>query len=157
MQFVLCRDGSHSIMKFNVFNISVRRPKCCSFHSWTRCRSVSFSDTRVGNCFLDVLARGDGGISCSAEIGVGVTRASCCCSEGVAWGNPCELCPLLNSSMHRPTRFIYLQCLFPNANLHVSLSRLQPTIRLCVREEKGSDPTPSRSSWRVKRCFLSCV
>lgn len=61
---------------------------------------VSFLDTRVGNCFLDILARGDGGISCSAEIGVGVTRASCCCSLGGAWGNPCELCPAPNSSMH---------------------------------------------------------
>ncbi|XP_026013630.1 fibrillin-2b isoform X1 [Astatotilapia calliptera] len=62
---------------------------------------VGCVDTRVGNCFLDVLARGDGGISCSAEIGVGVTRASCCCSEGVAWGNPCELCPLLNSTDYK--------------------------------------------------------
>uniref|UniRef100_A0A670ZLW7 EGF-like domain-containing protein n=1 Tax=Pseudonaja textilis TaxID=8673 RepID=A0A670ZLW7_PSETE len=42
--------------------------------------------------------RGDGGISCSAEIGVGVTRASCCCSLGRAWGNPCELCPAANTS-----------------------------------------------------------
>lgn len=58
-----------------------------------------FLDTRVGNCFLDTLHRGDGGISCSAEIGVGVSRASCCCSLGEAWGNPCELCPLINSSM----------------------------------------------------------
>lgn len=56
-----------------------------------------FSDTRVGNCFLDTNTRGDGGISCSLEIGVGVTRASCCCSLGGAWGNPCELCPPSNS------------------------------------------------------------
>lgn len=62
--------------------------------------NVSDIDTRVGNCFLDIFARGDGGISCSAEIGVGVTRASCCCSLGGAWGNPCELCPAPNSSMH---------------------------------------------------------
>lgn len=56
------------------------------------------ADTRVGNCFLDTQDRGDGGISCSAEIGVGVTRASCCCSLGRAWGNPCELCPPANTS-----------------------------------------------------------
>lgn len=60
------------------------------------CTRVS-SDTRVGNCFLDTNTRGDGGISCSLEIGVGVTRASCCCSLGGAWGNPCELCPPSNS------------------------------------------------------------
>ncbi|KAF0042112.1 hypothetical protein F2P81_005644 [Scophthalmus maximus] len=60
---------------------------------------VGCVDTRVGNCFLDILARGDGGISCSAEIGVGVTRASCCCSLGGAWGNPCELCPPTNTNI----------------------------------------------------------
>ncbi|KTG04443.1 hypothetical protein cypCar_00020287, partial [Cyprinus carpio] len=62
---------------------------------------VGCVDTRVGNCFLDTLDRGDGGISCSAEIGVGVTRASCCCSLGGAWGNPCELCPPINSSEYK--------------------------------------------------------
>ncbi|XP_045904599.1 fibrillin-2b isoform X3 [Micropterus dolomieu] len=62
---------------------------------------VGCVDTRVGNCFLDILARGDGGISCSAEIGVGVTRASCCCSLGGAWGNPCELCPAANSTEYK--------------------------------------------------------
>ncbi|KAM6963382.1 fibrillin-2b isoform 4-T4 [Aplochiton taeniatus] len=62
---------------------------------------VGCVDTRVGNCFLDTLARGDGGISCSAEIGVGVTRASCCCSLGGAWGNPCELCPAANSTEYK--------------------------------------------------------
>ncbi|ELK08077.1 Fibrillin-3 [Pteropus alecto] len=58
---------------------------------------VGCVDTRIGNCFLDTHNRGDGGISCSAEIGVGVTRASCCCSLGRAWGNPCELCPMANT------------------------------------------------------------
>uniref|UniRef100_A0A8C2EZW0 Fibrillin 2b n=1 Tax=Cyprinus carpio TaxID=7962 RepID=A0A8C2EZW0_CYPCA len=62
---------------------------------------VGCVDTRVGNCFLDTLDRGDGGISCSAEIGVGVTRASCCCSLGGAWGNPCELCPPINSTEYK--------------------------------------------------------
>uniref|UniRef100_A0AAY4E607 Fibrillin 2b n=1 Tax=Denticeps clupeoides TaxID=299321 RepID=A0AAY4E607_9TELE len=62
---------------------------------------VGCVDIRVGNCFLDTLARGDGGISCSAEIGVGVTRASCCCSLGGAWGNPCELCPPVNSTEYK--------------------------------------------------------
>ncbi|TNM88020.1 hypothetical protein fugu_006241 [Takifugu bimaculatus] len=62
---------------------------------------VGCVDTRVGNCFLDTNTRGDGGISCSLEIGVGVTRASCCCSLGGAWGNPCELCPPSNSSEYK--------------------------------------------------------
>uniref|UniRef100_A0A8C9CX13 Fibrillin 3 n=1 Tax=Panthera leo TaxID=9689 RepID=A0A8C9CX13_PANLE len=62
---------------------------------------VGCVDTRVGNCFLDTHDRGDGGTFCAAEIGVGVTRASCCCSLGRAWGNPCELCPLANTTEYR--------------------------------------------------------
>ncbi|PNI18364.1 FBN3 isoform 4 [Pan troglodytes] len=62
---------------------------------------VGCVDTRAGNCFLETHDRGDGGISCSAEIGVGVTRASCCCSLGRAWGNPCELCPMTNTTEYR--------------------------------------------------------
>uniref|UniRef100_A0A8C0W6M1 Fibrillin-3 n=1 Tax=Castor canadensis TaxID=51338 RepID=A0A8C0W6M1_CASCN len=62
---------------------------------------VGCVDTRAGNCFLDTHDRGDSGISCSAEVGVGVTRASCCCSLGQAWGNPCELCPVGNTTEYR--------------------------------------------------------
>ncbi|XP_021100835.1 fibrillin-3 isoform X3 [Heterocephalus glaber] len=62
---------------------------------------VGCVDTRAGNCFLDTQGRGDGGFSCRAKIGVGVTRASCCCSLGRAWGNPCELCPMANSTAYR--------------------------------------------------------
>ncbi|XP_063820322.1 fibrillin-2 [Pseudophryne corroboree] len=59
---------------------------------------VGCVDTRVGNCYLNHGPRGDGTISCSTEIGVGVSRSSCCCSLGKAWGNPCEICPPVNSS-----------------------------------------------------------
>ncbi|KAF3829509.1 hypothetical protein GH733_003773 [Mirounga leonina] len=62
---------------------------------------VGCVDTRVGNCFLDTHDRGDGGISCTVEIGVGITRASCCCSLGRAWGNPCEPCPMANTTEYR--------------------------------------------------------
>ncbi|XP_059498675.1 fibrillin-2 [Stegostoma tigrinum] len=58
-------------------------------------------DTRVGNCFLEYGQRGDGGLSCSVDIGVGVTRASCCCSLGSAWGNPCEICPDVNTTEYK--------------------------------------------------------
>ncbi|XP_069816785.1 fibrillin-2-like [Dendropsophus ebraccatus] len=59
---------------------------------------VGCVDTRVGNCYLNHGPRGDGSISCTTEIGVGVSRSSCCCSLGRAWGNPCEICPPVNSS-----------------------------------------------------------
>lgn len=57
-----------------------------------------FADNRVGNCYLKFGPRGDGSLSCNTEIGVGVSRSSCCCSLGKAWGNPCETCPPVNSS-----------------------------------------------------------
>ncbi|XP_029430269.1 fibrillin-1 [Rhinatrema bivittatum] len=63
---------------------------------------VGCVDTRSGNCYLDIKSRGDdGGHSCDVEIGVGVSKASCCCSHGKGWGNPCELCPAVNSSEYK--------------------------------------------------------
>nr|XP_023420605.1 fibrillin-3 [Cavia porcellus] len=62
---------------------------------------VGCVDPRAGSCFLDTHDRGDGGLSCGAEVGAGVTRASCCCSLGRAWGSPCELCPTANSTEYR--------------------------------------------------------
>ncbi|MGH0135014.1 UNVERIFIED_CONTAM: hypothetical protein FKN15_059778 [Acipenser sinensis] len=64
---------------------------------------VGCVDTRSGNCYLEFQPRGDGSdvLSCSNEIGVGVSKASCCCSLGRAWGNPCEQCPPINSSHYK--------------------------------------------------------
>ncbi|XP_059690283.1 fibrillin-2 isoform X2 [Gavia stellata] len=59
---------------------------------------VGCVDNRVGNCYLKYGPRGDGSLSCNTEIGVGVSRSSCCCSLGKAWGNPCEMCPPVNST-----------------------------------------------------------
>ncbi|XP_067114081.1 fibrillin-2-like [Osmerus mordax] len=59
---------------------------------------VGCVDTRVGNCFLEHGSWGQGKLSCSVEVGVSVSRSSCCCSLGRAWGNPCELCPAANTS-----------------------------------------------------------
>ncbi|XP_027869787.1 fibrillin-1 [Xiphophorus couchianus] len=60
-------------------------------------------DTRTGSCYRDVRFRGDSSesLDCSNEIGVGVSKASCCCSEGHGWGSPCELCPLGNSTEYK--------------------------------------------------------
>ncbi|XP_046720263.1 fibrillin-1 [Silurus meridionalis] len=64
---------------------------------------VGCVDTRSGNCYLEVRSRGDASesLDCSNEIGVGVSKASCCCSLGQGWGNPCEPCPGLNSSLYK--------------------------------------------------------
>lgn len=64
-------------------------------------------DNRVGNCYLKYGPRGDGSLSCNTEIGVGVSRSSCCCSLGKAWGNPCEICPPVNSS-----KTLFSSCLY---------------------------------------------
>uniref|UniRef100_A0A3Q3JSI8 Fibrillin 1 n=1 Tax=Monopterus albus TaxID=43700 RepID=A0A3Q3JSI8_MONAL len=64
---------------------------------------VGCVDTRSGSCFLDVRSRGDASesLDCSNEIGVGVSKASCCCSLGQGWGNPCESCPSVNSTEYK--------------------------------------------------------
>uniref|UniRef100_A0A4W6C030 Fibrillin-1 n=1 Tax=Lates calcarifer TaxID=8187 RepID=A0A4W6C030_LATCA len=64
---------------------------------------VGCVDTRSGSCFLDVRSRGDASESlvCSNEIGVGVSKASCCCSLGQGWGNPCESCPSVNTTEYK--------------------------------------------------------
>ncbi|KAG7270043.1 hypothetical protein CRUP_036870 [Coryphaenoides rupestris] len=63
---------------------------------------VGCVDTRSGSCFIDTRSRGDASesLECSNEIGVGVSKASCCCSQGLGWGNPCESCPPLNSNIN---------------------------------------------------------
>ncbi|XP_065808853.1 fibrillin-1 [Labrus bergylta] len=64
---------------------------------------VGCVDTRSGSCYLDVRLRGDASesLDCSNEIGVGVSKASCCCSLGQGWGNPCENCPSVNSTEYK--------------------------------------------------------
>ncbi|XP_048825237.1 fibrillin-1-like isoform X1 [Brienomyrus brachyistius] len=64
---------------------------------------VGCVDKRSGNCYLDVILRGDASenLDCSNEIGVGVSKASCCCSQGRAWGSPCEVCPPVNSTGYK--------------------------------------------------------
>lgn len=62
---------------------------------------VGCVDHRLGKCFLEFLLRGDDSLSCQNEIGVGVSRASCCCSLGRAWGFPCELCPPINATEYK--------------------------------------------------------
>ncbi|TSK16121.1 Fibrillin-2 [Bagarius yarrelli] len=59
---------------------------------------VGCVDPRVGTCFLEVVDHGRLGLACSVEVGVGVSRSSCCCSQGRIWGNPCEFCPPVNFS-----------------------------------------------------------
>ncbi|XP_037650240.1 fibrillin-1 [Sebastes umbrosus] len=64
---------------------------------------VGCVDTRSGSCYLDARSRGDASesLDCSNEIGVGVSKASCCCSLGQGWGNPCESCPYVNSTEYK--------------------------------------------------------
>ncbi|XP_065222296.1 fibrillin-2-like [Planococcus citri] len=49
-------------------------------------------DRRESRCYMTVEDR-SGRNRCSQEIGSPVTKATCCCSIGKAWGGRCELCP----------------------------------------------------------------
>ncbi|XP_039615423.1 fibrillin-2 isoform X1 [Polypterus senegalus] len=62
---------------------------------------VGCVDIRFGYCYLDFEYSEDGSLSCSGEIGVAVSRSSCCCSQGKTWGNPCELCPRINTNEYK--------------------------------------------------------
>lgn len=54
---------------------------------------IFMADRREGECYLDVVGvRGGRGV-CRDPMGEPVTRSTCCCSIGKAWGPLCELCP----------------------------------------------------------------
>lgn len=50
-------------------------------------------DVRESRCYITVEEKG-GKRRCSQDIGSPVTKATCCCSVGKAWGGRCESCPL---------------------------------------------------------------
>lgn len=58
-------------------------------------------DKREGKCFLDVTGSYNGRGICHAELGETMTKATCCCTVGAAWGLQCEICPTVNSSDYR--------------------------------------------------------
>lgn len=100
-------------------------------------------DIRSGSCYLNVLARGDASENyvCSQEIGVGVSKASCCCSEGAGWGSPCEACPHVNSSEH--IEMIYFPLIFGSVKL------------LCLLFLVKSTEQTRRLSWGCKTHLLA--
>lgn len=49
-------------------------------------------DKREGRCYMKIEERG-GLRRCHQEMGAAVTKATCCCSVGKAWGSRCESCP----------------------------------------------------------------
>lgn len=58
------------------------------------------SDKRESRCYLHVEERA-GRNRCSQEMGSPVTKATCCCSIGKAWGPQCELCPKVESEEYK--------------------------------------------------------
>lgn len=53
-------------------------------------------DRRESRCYMTIEEKA-GKKRCSQEIGSPVTKATCCCSVGKAWGGRCELCPSADS------------------------------------------------------------
>nr|XP_018912347.1 PREDICTED: fibrillin-2-like [Bemisia tabaci]XP_018912348.1 PREDICTED: fibrillin-2-like [Bemisia tabaci] len=56
-------------------------------------------DKRESRCYLNYEGH-DGQNICSQELGSPVTKSTCCCSIGRAWGSKCELCPAPGSEEH---------------------------------------------------------
>ncbi|KAG8223124.1 hypothetical protein J437_LFUL000545 [Ladona fulva] len=57
-------------------------------------------DQRQGRCFLDVEEK-FGRNRCINEMGRPITKSTCCCSIGKAWGPRCEICPEPESEEHK--------------------------------------------------------
>lgn len=58
------------------------------------------SDKRESRCYLHVEKIG-GQNQCSQEMGSPVTKSTCCCSVGRAWGARCELCPDVDTEEYK--------------------------------------------------------
>ncbi|XP_067140465.1 fibrillin-2-like [Centruroides vittatus] len=58
-------------------------------------------DKREGKCFLDYTGSYNGRGICHTELGEKMTKATCCCTVGAAWGALCEICPVVNSTDYR--------------------------------------------------------
>ncbi|XP_041465044.1 fibrillin-2-like [Lytechinus variegatus] len=70
--------------------------------NWVLSRDgTACSDVRTGLCYAhgpDTESRLDVN-ECSLLLGTNIQRTTCCCSElGTGWGDPCELCPLVNTT-----------------------------------------------------------
>lgn len=119
-------------------------------------------DTRSGNCYLDIRPRGDNGdTACSNEIGVGVSKASCCCSLGKAWGTPCELCPPVNTCKWTPSILLQLQLLMCKLLLHLSpvlsvAMKEKPLLSSCSAKERQIHP-PVQDVGVQTALSLACV
>lgn len=57
-------------------------------------------DKREGRCYMEVEDRG-GQRLCHHEMGSAVSKATCCCSVGKAWGSRCESCPEVETEEYK--------------------------------------------------------
>lgn len=57
-------------------------------------------DKREGRCYMEIEERG-GQKRCHHEMGLAVSKATCCCSVGKAWGSKCESCPGPNTEEYK--------------------------------------------------------
>lgn len=57
-------------------------------------------DKREGHCYMEFEERG-GQKRCYHEMGSEVSKATCCCSVGKAWGSKCESCPGVDTEEYK--------------------------------------------------------
>ncbi|XP_033109507.1 fibrillin-2-like [Anneissia japonica] len=73
---------------------------CPPFFSLTLSNTACV-DLRIGKCYAMYSEDGRGDTAdsqCYGLLDVSAARASCCCSIGKAWGDPCEPCPKVNTT-----------------------------------------------------------
>ncbi|XP_076373655.1 fibrillin-1-like isoform X1 [Tachypleus tridentatus] len=58
-------------------------------------------DKRESQCYMEVSDTYYGRGVCRTSLGEPMTKATCCCSVGVAWGPTCDLCPPHNSTEYQ--------------------------------------------------------
>lgn len=58
--------------------------------------ALCYTDRRESLCFTGY-EHGTGRPQCIFDVSSSVTKATCCCSIGTAWGNRCEECPQIGT------------------------------------------------------------
>uniref|UniRef100_A0A131YT62 Nidogen n=1 Tax=Rhipicephalus appendiculatus TaxID=34631 RepID=A0A131YT62_RHIAP len=74
--------------------------QCPPNHSLTPTRTGCV-DIREELCYRDVRGNFHGRGICRTPMAKPMTRATCCCTVGAAWGDACEICPPENSTAYK--------------------------------------------------------
>lgn len=82
--------------------IKFRTLNKCFLHLYKKLNTFyhGILDKREGRCYMNIEERG-GQKRCHHEMGSAVSKATCCCSVGKAWGSKCESCPGVDTEEYK--------------------------------------------------------